>query len=60
MADDVLVMYAGRAVEKADSRTLYYRQHHPYSKGLLASVPASAAQPPASGSCPSPDSRRRC
>jgi oligopeptide/dipeptide ABC transporter ATP-binding protein len=43
MADDVLVMYAGRAIEKADRRTLYYRQHHPYSKGLLASVPASAA-----------------
>jgi oligopeptide/dipeptide ABC transporter ATP-binding protein len=43
MADDVLVMYAGRAVEKADRRTLYYRQHHPYSKGLLASVPQSAA-----------------
>jgi len=42
MADDVLVMYAGRAVEKADRRTLYYRQHHPYSKGLLASVPQSA------------------
>ncbi|MDQ1672653.1 MAG: peptide/nickel transport system ATP-binding protein, partial [Frankiaceae bacterium] len=46
MADDVLVMYAGRAVEKADRRTLYYRQHHPYSKGLLASVPASAAHAP--------------
>jgi oligopeptide/dipeptide ABC transporter ATP-binding protein len=43
MADDVLVMYAGRAVEKADRRTLYYRQHHPYSKGLLASVPQSSA-----------------
>jgi oligopeptide/dipeptide ABC transporter ATP-binding protein len=43
MADEVLVMYAGRAVEKADRRTLYYRQHHPYSKGLLASVPQSAA-----------------
>ena len=46
MADEVLVMYAGRAVEKAGRRELYYRQHHPYSKGLLASVPASAAHAP--------------
>ncbi len=43
MADEVLVMYGGRAVEVADRRTLYYRQHHPYTKGLLASVPLSAA-----------------
>jgi oligopeptide/dipeptide ABC transporter ATP-binding protein len=43
MADDVLVMYGGRAVEKADRRALYYQQHHPYTKGLLASVPQSAA-----------------
>jgi len=42
MADDVLVMYAGRAVEVADRRTLYYRQHHPYTRGLLASVPLAA------------------
>ena len=42
MADEVLVMYAGRAVEVADRRSLYYRQHHPYTKGLLASVPLAA------------------
>jgi peptide/nickel transport system ATP-binding protein len=39
MADEVLVMYAGRAVEKADRRTTYYEQHHPYTKGLLESLP---------------------
>ena len=42
MADVVLVMYAGRAVEVADRRTLYYKHHHPYTKGLLASVPLAA------------------
>lgn len=46
MADEVLVMYAGRAVEVADRRTLYYRQHHPYTKGLLASVPLAAGHQP--------------
>jgi oligopeptide/dipeptide ABC transporter ATP-binding protein len=42
LADDVLVMYGGKPVEYADRRTLYYRQHHPYTKGLLESVPGSA------------------
>jgi peptide/nickel transport system ATP-binding protein len=40
MADEVMVMYAGRAAETADRRTLYYRPHHPYTRGLLASVPS--------------------
>ena len=43
MADEVLVMYAGRAAEVADRRTAYYRPHHPYTLGLLASIPGSAA-----------------
>ncbi|MBE1591325.1 ABC transporter ATP-binding protein [Nonomuraea angiospora] len=42
MADEVLVMYAGLAVERADRRTLYYRPHHPYTKGLLESIPGSS------------------
>jgi oligopeptide/dipeptide ABC transporter ATP-binding protein len=42
LADEVLVMYAGKPVEYADRRTLYYRQHHPYTKGLLESVPGSS------------------
>jgi peptide/nickel transport system ATP-binding protein len=41
MADEVVVMYAGRVVERADRRTAYYRSHHPYTLGLLASVPSS-------------------
>ena len=39
MADDVVVMYAGKVVEKSDAITVYERPHHPYSKGLLASIP---------------------
>jgi oligopeptide/dipeptide ABC transporter ATP-binding protein len=41
IADDVLVMYAGKPVEHTDRRSLYYRPHHPYSKGLLESIPDS-------------------
>jgi oligopeptide/dipeptide ABC transporter ATP-binding protein len=40
-ADRVLVMYAGRAAEGADSRTIFYSPHHPYSRGLLASIPGA-------------------
>jgi peptide/nickel transport system ATP-binding protein len=39
IADDVIVMYAGKAVEKADRRTLFYRAHHPYTRGLMGSLP---------------------
>ena len=43
IADDVLVMYAGRAAEKADKHDIFYRPHHPYTKGLLESIPNSSA-----------------
>jgi oligopeptide/dipeptide ABC transporter ATP-binding protein len=39
LADEVLVMYAGKPVEHTDRRTLYYRPHHPYTAGLLRSIP---------------------
>jgi len=39
MADDVVVMYAGKVVEKADVATVFDRPHHPYTKGLLDSIP---------------------
>ncbi len=39
MADDVVVMYAGKVVEKSDALTVYEQPHHPYTKGLLASIP---------------------
>jgi oligopeptide/dipeptide ABC transporter ATP-binding protein len=43
IADDVLVMYAGRAAEKASKHDIFYRPHHPYTKGLLESIPNSSA-----------------
>jgi oligopeptide/dipeptide ABC transporter ATP-binding protein len=43
IADDVLVMYAGRAAEKATKHDIFYAAHHPYTKGLLESIPRSSA-----------------
>ena len=39
MADHVVVMYAGKVVEASDVITVFEHPHHPYSKGLLASIP---------------------
>jgi oligopeptide/dipeptide ABC transporter ATP-binding protein len=38
-ADRVNVMYAGRIIERATARELYAEPHHPYTLGLLRSVP---------------------
>jgi oligopeptide/dipeptide ABC transporter ATP-binding protein len=38
MADDVMVMYAGKMVEYADVETLFRSPRHPYTIGLLNSV----------------------
>ena len=37
--DDICVMYAGRIVEKAQTEALFENPKHPYSKGLLESIP---------------------
>lgn len=39
MAERVIVMYAGNAVEEADVKTLFKSPLHPYTQGLLASIP---------------------
>jgi len=39
LADDVAVMYAGRIVEHASVKTLFARPEHPYTVGLLGSIP---------------------
>ncbi|MCJ7622070.1 MAG: ABC transporter ATP-binding protein [Anaerolineaceae bacterium] len=44
MADRVAVMYAGRIVEQADVETLFDRPLHPYTKGLLGSIPVLGRQ----------------
>ncbi len=43
IADDVMVMYAGRAAERASKNDIFYAPHHPYTKGLLESIPNSSA-----------------
>jgi oligopeptide/dipeptide ABC transporter ATP-binding protein len=42
IADEVLVMYAGRAMERGDRRTLYRQPHHPYTKGLIEALPSQS------------------
>ncbi len=39
LADDVLVMYSGRIVEKATVERLFAQPQHPYTIGLLGSIP---------------------
>jgi peptide/nickel transport system ATP-binding protein len=40
VADDVIVMYAGKVMESAALDPLFYESHHPYTEGLLRSLPA--------------------
>jgi peptide/nickel transport system ATP-binding protein/oligopeptide transport system ATP-binding protein len=57
MADRVAVMYAGRVIEEGPVRDVFHHARHPYTQGLLASVPGGpergrlAAIP---GSAPAP------
>jgi peptide/nickel transport system ATP-binding protein len=39
MADDIAVMYAGRIVETASAQQVFARPEHPYTWGLLKSIP---------------------
>lgn len=39
LCDEVVVMYAGRAVERADIYELFDHPRHPYTHGLMASIP---------------------
>lgn len=41
LADTVNVMYAGKIVETAPVDEIYYRPRHPYTCGLLASLPST-------------------
>ena len=44
MADHVMVMYAGNTVESADTKELYANPMHPYTWGLLDSIPRLSDQ----------------
>jgi peptide/nickel transport system ATP-binding protein len=39
MADEVVVMYLGRVMEQTDVVSLFYEPQHPYTQGLLNSIP---------------------
>ncbi len=39
LADSVMVMYAGRQVETGSTEEIFYESRHPYTLGLLASLP---------------------
>ena len=59
LADRVAVMYAGRLVEVAERAALLEDPRHPYTQGLLRSIPALSAPgealPEIPGVVPSPD-----
>lgn len=40
MADEVVVMYAGKVVETTDVRSLYKKRLHPYTQGLFEAIPS--------------------
>ena len=39
VCEEIIVMYAGRIVEKADTRSVFKNPLHPYTKGLIDSIP---------------------
>ena len=39
LADRIVIMYAGKIVERADVSSLYGRPQHPYTRGLLGTLP---------------------
>jgi peptide/nickel transport system ATP-binding protein len=62
MADDVVVMYLGRSVEKGPVDDIFYAPKHPYTRALLRSIPSITARPRTklatiSGSIPHPFNR---
>ena len=42
IADRVVVMYAGRTIEESSVDNLFASPSHPYTRGLLASIPGGA------------------
>ena len=62
MADDVLVMYLGREVESGPVDDLFHNPQHPYTQGLLRSIPSiyskgSEKLPSITGNIPHPFNR---
>jgi peptide/nickel transport system ATP-binding protein len=64
MADDVVVMYLGREVEKGPVDAIFHSPRHPYTRALLRSIPSIMAEPGSrlltiAGSIPHPYNRPR-
>jgi peptide/nickel transport system ATP-binding protein len=62
MADDVVVMYLGRVVERGSVDAIFHDPRHPYTKALLQSIPSIESVPKEklptiSGSIPHPFNR---
>jgi oligopeptide/dipeptide ABC transporter ATP-binding protein len=59
VSDEIIVMYAGRVVERAKSEALFARPLHPYTRGLIATLPDPARRverlPVIAGGVPDPD-----
>ena len=45
MADDVVVMYLGRVVERGRVDTIFHAPKHPYTQALLRSIPSILSEP---------------
>ncbi len=44
VADDIVIMYAGRPMERADVQAAFIEPHHPYTQGLLQSIPSYSSR----------------
>lgn len=44
ICEEVVVMYAGRAIERGTLQEIFNRPLHPYTKGLMASVPTMSSE----------------
>jgi peptide/nickel transport system ATP-binding protein len=44
LADEVMVMYAGRAMERGARTTVYRKPYHPYTRGLIQALPRRATR----------------
>ncbi|WP_174614589.1 ABC transporter ATP-binding protein [Virgibacillus ihumii] len=59
MADNVLVMYAGKVVEKSPAEELFINPKHPYTQGLIKAIPNLEEEqeelPIIQGTVPNPD-----
>ncbi len=45
VADDIVVLYAGQVVERGPARLVLDEPHHPYTRGLIATIPEPSRRP---------------